>query len=579
MAALNTICPNCGLVIANAVITAQNTIQCRACRGTFVVKVRPSSRMSAVADAPVEPAAPPAEVDDEPVEDASQHETKSYSSAQLAALVYDRPERVPLGPLPEVLPYRMLAVVGWAALVLAIIYSAATFYSAVQVWQAAPDSAEWPILSALLNAATIVLAGVVTLHAAERVRRVDFKANWIAWRSAALEEPLGVPADSVLPMSIPFFIAGLSLIIFGIRIAGQQDESGSVAFLGGAMLISAVGVLLLLTGLAAKEVNVFLWRMAQIGRFLPFRKRGDEIALGYPMRVHGAPEPTSSPFLIVLAFAFLAATYATVIWFMFHQLAETRTQRFHLGMPIAESGLTTRNVLGLALGGFIGIAGGAYTVYRLATLWGEMSQTWETAGRSIRKPRGPFFGEKLTRALRLACWIMTGAIVCAIVPVVRNVGHTSIHVLLFSILIPSFTILFILWLGALKNDSFNFIKATSVVSSSPFTVAGDGRRLKFIAVSLAALAAAKGTWLLCKSFMYMYALWSASGSLREPNTAKAVSVELLSGVVLFSLHVLPACWAALMLLDLDRAAANLEACEEVPDARPQASSSRRLIPE
>jgi hypothetical protein len=580
MAALNVNCPNCGLVIANAVITEQNTIQCRACKGTFNVKIRASTRMNvppppeaaARDDQDREETAPGAEA---PETDVSNDETKSYSKAQMAALVYDRPARVPLGPQPEAPSYKWLTHAGRAALALAALCAIGSLGSAMQVSKAAPpDSAEWPLLSALLSSAALLCAAVLPLLAVSRVRRIDDQAGWIAWRGAALETPPGSAPGSALPQMILFGAAGLTLLVFGLRMGAVRDENGVEIFSGGAPRVLAFSGWVMLMGLASREMASFLWRMSQFGRSLPHRKRGDELSLGYPIRGHGAPEQARSLFLIVVALAFLLAIYATVACLLFSQLNEVRRLRFGMGPPV-EAGFTALNLAGLALGGLLALAAGAWAVLRLAGLSGEVFQHWQIASRSIRKTRPPFFGARFSKAFKALCWALSACNVMAMIPVIKNVASTSVYVMLLSICIPVFTMLFVSWLGALKNDSFHFVTATSVFS--PSKAPHKAMRLIIFAAVFVLLATLNGGWMLGQSIQFVCKLWAATGNLTDPATAKEISVRLLTGVVLFSLHVIPACWAALMLLDLDRAAANLEACEETRESRPSASSQRYLL--
>jgi hypothetical protein len=333
-------------------------------------------------------------------------------------------------------------------------------------------------------------------------------------------------------------------MVLGLVAAAGASPSNDTFLqaLGGGAVVAATGLLLALLGAGCGEMSRFLWRMGQFGRALAARKRGDEIGLAPPVRVQ-AFDKTSSAGLMLLALAFLAAGFAVFIWLMY--------ERLKMASEVA-----------LAAGGFLGIVGGAYTLYRLATLWREMLHGWEYGARSIGKPRSRHPGELATGAFRAAGWTVSFCILVLVVPVVKTVGNTSVPVILLSIFLPASSILFFLWLVALKCDSFKMVLATSVVAGPRAWEVRVVWWPRLLAGALMLLAAAEGLWIFYGTFLSLNQSWRYS--IAAPGGAdKEAARQLLMATVFFGLAVLPAFWAALTLLDMDRANANLEVCNEV----------------
>ncbi|MFH0937714.1 MAG: hypothetical protein V1899_00280 [Planctomycetota bacterium] len=473
-------------------------------------------------------------------------ETGSYSVAQVAAIAYDRPERVPLGSAPEVARYRLLCVVAWILLGFAIMIGVWRLYASAHTEVPSITTqvvgSITPILSALLNFLGLALLGILVTMAAHYIARLDAQASWITWRSAALTEPLR-ESDVNLPFILPWSVSGGLLIGLGLVVATGAAPFGDTILqaFGGGVAITAAGLLLALLGAGSGEASRFLWRMSQFGKALAARKRGDEIGLLPPSRVQAFTK-TSSTGLMLLTLAFLTASFATFIWLM--------CERLKMAADIA-----------LLIGGFLGIVGGAYTLYRLTTLWSDMLYGWEYGARSIGKSHSRYPGELATNAFRAAGWTVSFCIVVLIVPVVKTIGNTNVPMLLMSIFLPVSSILFILWLVALKRDSFKLALATSVVAGSRSWTVRSNLWPRLLAGALMLVVVLEGLWIFYDVFMSLNQSWRGSIATRG-GADKEAAKQLLLATVFFGLIVLSGFWAALTLLDMDRANANLEVCNE-----------------
>jgi len=551
IAAINAACPNCGLVISNAVISASNTVQCQACKGIFFVRIR--QRVSQVKMHPARPAsaasprpsgessrakletagAPPsaftAELDPADVP------TGDYSAAQIEAIAYDRPERVPLGPRPAEREYQPLRWTGWA-----IIAATALAMTTRMVWGFTPPAAVPAALAwtaaGLDTAAAVLVAAALSFFFAQ-LPRLDGRANWIAWRSASITEPLYEPLGSSIHLLAPWTATGVLLLASGVLLAIRTfgtglDQSNTCG-------IITMGALVLLLVPACSELRHFFSRMAQLGKALSQRKRGDEVGLPPPARVQGF-EQTSSALLALMAAAFLAAGFAVYVW--------------HCFQPVQTLLGTVLIVLG-----FAGILGGGYTLHRLASFWSEALYGWEYGARSIGRTHPPYNGRTATRAFNAAAVTLSIAIVALVIPVMKTVGNSSVSGMLLSIFVPTAIILFVLWLAALKKDSFRFVMATTVVAGArAFEVIPNRRTAWLVRILVGVAVLQTCAWFMCAAFV-LNQLWQ--GPLHAG--ASGAAITIMSTVTRQSLFAMAATWAGLTLLDIDRAAGNLDVCREV----------------
>jgi len=475
-------------------------------------------------------------------------ETRSYSKQQIIAVAYDRPERVPLGPAPEAVPYKLLQASAWGFLGVAVLLAIWRFRVAEPVMLLWPHVGKSPadlaltsgiyFTGALLESLQQVLLAVMAILAVNSMARYEFKARWIAWRGAATEHSLDYPPGSSLPLMIPAIAGGVLLTIGGLVSQLSSGGTAVVSLVGGGGLVTFAGLALVLAGLASGELRGFLWRTGQSGRSLPMRKRGDEIGLVSPVRVQ-AFETSNSAILILLSLAFVGAACTTM-------LAAGRSN-----VQLSEGGLT---LWLLVAGAVLGIFGGAYALHRAAVLWNELAHGWESGARSIGKPR-VLFGERSARAFRMAAFALSAAIVAAVVPVVKTVGASSLPTMILAICCPAAVVLFFIWMAAVKMDSFRVVAATAAVAGSRAHEVGSKRATGVLAAVLCGIAVAEFLW-------EMYAVYLQQQMI-STSAPGQMAVHMLESMLWSGMSLLPVCWGALMTLDMERAAANLETCREM----------------
>ena len=528
----NTVCPSCKGLIVNAQPDANNLIRCNTCQRAFVVRSRQSAsgRMLPEAAAILSPV-------ESLTEDCAV--TRSYSPAEVIAVAYDRPDRVPLGRAPSKPGCRLFKATAWAVLGLAV--SAAVGWLAVLWYRGVPGPAACAacqLMANILACLSAILAALLLILASDYAVRFEARAAWLAWRTAsATDVPDGPPGGGIAYV-LPALVSGLLLIFSGVLLLALHIADPALAAVGAWLIAGGLGMALL--GAGAGQLRRLLWRIGHCGKLLPMRKRGDEVGLPPPLRVQPL-ERRSSGGLLLLALFFLMAGFGIFVW--------------HIHVP-AQGALE----IALAAGGLLGLLCGAYALYRLAALWSELVQGWETAARTAGKPRLPCAGEGSARAFLAAAWTWSACVLALVLPMVRLVGNTAWPINLLSVFLPVASSLFFLWLGAMKLESYRLALAATVLSWPRILEARRRVMTRVAALALLLAATAAGLLVLGALFLKLAQLWETSSAAVASTAAPRL---MLTGAVEAGLLVLPAVWLALTLLDLDRATGCLEACVEI----------------
>ncbi len=220
MSGLTVLCPSCRMTIKNAVPTPENKIRCGECGMVFTVP--PSARRSAPSEAAAVPPAPPPGLGVPPPPRATAQAPRTPASADPAAVAADK---APLGPEPAPASYGLLNGVAWASLAYAVVIVCWQIYGLFKVGGLGSGMSFMDVIHAILVMAQILLAAAAGIFLTGCITRLDRRAAWIAWRSAALPKPVGEPPESSLPFILPWSVAGGVMMITGLRATFGDDVS------------------------------------------------------------------------------------------------------------------------------------------------------------------------------------------------------------------------------------------------------------------------------------------------------------------------------------------------------------------
>lgn len=529
--------------------------------------------------APAAPAAPPPPKPPKTSPGPALRPWPAAAAAPIASAV----SAAPLGREPAAASYGLLLAVACGFLILGVIFSGWHLHKTLnpQVVRLPfgfqppkPAASTFETLKALLGLAQSLLAGLTMMWVVNSITRLDKYANWIVWRSEGLSKPIGEPLGSSLPYILPWTVCGGLLVIMGVgfQSGGAGDMMMSQFLPGNSLALVAIGGLLFLTGLGCGEIRRFYWRMAQAGLAIPRRKRGGEISIGPPARVGGGETHTASPMFMTLALVALACGYGILTLPTLPKIIDNIN--IEAGSVTAATRTAVIREAWSALAMFatltLGIVGGGYTLHLLGGLWGELVQSWNRAAHSIALPKRPYFGEIGTQGFSASAWTIGGAVLVLDLYLVMKIldaanavsgrrggGDGVFPALIASLCFPACAVLFMWWLGALKRDSHRFVQATSVVPRSHEEVNQSGG-LRIAAIGLLCVLGAQTIMLLYQMYQILETFSKIRGSGAEFVAGALMGVLLVVGLVL-----LPLFWLALVALDLDRAASNLQVCHEV----------------
>ncbi|HYF50733.1 MAG TPA: hypothetical protein VEJ63_15070 [Planctomycetota bacterium] len=530
---LTVTCPSCQTTLRNAAASSENKIRCTACGNHF-------NAPAAEAPVLVDSAAP----DD--------------------GVAAPKP---PLGPEPVAAGYGLLDAVAWAVLVFGI---------AVGVWQLyvvfapgdirggalRPSPSILDILKTILDFVQLVLIGLALLAAAKCIARIDRRGAWLAWRSGALTSPVTEPEGSSLPYILPWTVSGGVLVMTGLWTTAQQDqlEPSSSAMFGEALLqggiaIVGAGVVIFLAGLGCGEIRRFLWRVSRLGQVLPRRTRGDELSIGVPQKSWSGFEGHSSAGFILAALALLFVAYIMAVYQWWPSGSRVR---------VLENEKDPRLIFGgYAFAGFLFLVGGGYTMYLLCSEWNQTLRHWHQAMNSVGKPARPHFNQGMTvtftRWSRIVGLAIAGLTIFVLLRMGSSLAFAGFGIVILSICGLFSTACLAWWLAALKRDSFAFVQNTSALSAGAVEGNPQARRAgkALVVVALVSLLVALANMAI-QLFAVLSSFGTSPGALLE-----FIPMILLPIMALIALFVLPPLLLGMLVLDLDRAAANLESVKEV----------------
>jgi hypothetical protein len=551
MSATAVHCPSCRQKILKATPNAENKIRCGACGESFVCP--PPSP---------ETAGPQAD------ELVLQPHDSGMEAAPVAAAA--KPELPPLGREPASASYGLLAGLGWAVAAYALI---AGGESISQSLQRMIDSRSRSSLSSSIDYSSLLLEslgfieysllGVLIVYVAGCLARIDRRASWMAWRSAALTRPMREPPGSSLPFILPFCVSGGVWVIISMGLAsqaqtGRESMTGGVFYNSG-LLAAGLGVLVFLIGLGCGELRRFFWRVEQFGRLLPDRKRGGELSIGEPRRTYAAPSFNSSnKMLLVTVLACLV--YGVIFWNMYEpRSAFSGGRRFS---DRSDESFDLR-FFSEAFAFFLFCVGGCYTIYRLSRLWNAMLSAWERARASIGCATEPVFGAgaaaRYSALASVIAWIVLVSMallgLAAMAEGLRFIpGFAYVVWIAIMFLLPYA----MWWLAHTKQDSTAFVRATAVAPQGEPNASSSNFPVALLTKCVFIIVAVQVVWVLWSIYNVIFGRMSFSGMPWQAQVGAVLTSALsVAGIAL------PAVGFALVAKDLNRVAENLEGCAEV----------------
>ncbi len=559
MTGLTVLCPSCRQTIRNAAPSPENKIHCGGCGAIFAVP--PTAR----------PAAPPPVLGPADVPTVLKPHVPGVArppgTAARVIAAAGPAEKPPLGPEPPPASYGLLIAVAWATLAFALVLGGWQVYAAIKIRNFGGLSVLNVVKQALLLA-QLLLLGVAGVCMVNCIVRLDRRAAWIAWRSGALFKAVGEPLGSSLPFILPWAVAGGVLLSTGMRATFAPDASLAMfgaPFMAGGLTVCAAGALLFLSGLGCGELRRFFWRMAQMGKTLPRRKRGGELSIGVPQTSYGQLDIKGSSAFIFVALGMLFICYATLFVSMYSSMSALSEMQAARGPQAGQLPNPFLSFIGYSLAGFLGIVGGAFTMFLLSNLWNETLQGWHFALRSIGEAGEPGYNSSSTGMFVMAGKIVAWGIgVCAaylLYKLVQMGGRgVPASMWIFAVCLPICVVSFVLWLRSLKRESFSFVQTTSVMPLSPLGPRGGSPGIGKVAFGLIVVTAIQLLWIMVEVVNMFSQLFSRGmGGFDVEGLMAMVGMILL----MIALSSYPSIWCAMILQDLDRAACNLEGCTEV----------------
>lgn len=463
----------------------------------------------------------------------------------------------PLGKEPQPANYGLLVAVGYAALLFGLGVFGWQMYRTMQLSNEMRGIGMGPglassngnlLLKSALQGLLLPGAGLAILVLAGNVVLIDRRASWLAWRSGSLARPITQPEGSSLPYILPFCVSGGVLLIFGM----QSLQSG--AWAGGAMMpegtvLAAAGAVLFLAGLGCGELWRFFWRMGQLGKALVKRQRGDELSIGAPIRSSGfAARPGTSSIFMRIAVLALFIAYVCVAWMVLEMVSQMN--QMYGDMMFSNMAVNRPSMApyyGNLLGGFLGVVGGAYTLFLLTRHWDELVRQWRQVGASAPNPM-PQVAEGPTSMFRMGAWILLAMLVLLGLYAASEIGKGEVRVAVFSLAGLSAMGLALCWLAGLKSETFDLRRVTARAANG--ASANPTGWIRPFSTLLLALASASVAWGLFDIFN----LSTTFG--RIPFAVIAYSVTLLLT------GAMPFLWLAMMVRDADAIRAHLDGVTE-----------------
>ena len=475
------------------------------------------------------------------------------------------PQLKPLGKEPSAGTYGLLFMFAYALVALRVILGVLELYAlfaspepAVARTSSAAASMRqspvFPVIKTLISITLdVVWAGLAVLTVS-KLEMLDRLSTWLAWRSGARTEAVSEPPGSSLPYILPWTVCGGLLVVGGIvaLTAGPGGAAAgmptvSLASRYGSMALLGSGVMLFLMGLTCGELRRFFWRMQQLARSLPRRTRGEELGIEAALAPKVKRAVTSSPVFVLIALPVLLLLYGLFIATM------TST-------GATFSALIEKN-WAIALAVLIGIVGGAFSIFRLTSLFSETLSAWEAAAETVKTTKRKSFGASSTRVLTIVNWVVGALFTAAQVTMFLTMrlgfpGEAKVMVFCSGVVIS----LFLGWLASLKIDCMRLVKATSAfgrgtASSSSLLITAKALKIR-CAVSL--------VWtivLLVVAYLEIASMASSSPFMKDYFLMMILaSIQTLLG--LLAITLLPAYWFSLVALDVNQACANLQQIQD-----------------
>jgi hypothetical protein len=571
----DVLCPECNQTIRNAVPVG-GKYRCGACKAIFAAAM--------------------------PIDSLSLQSNFTDRTAQTAPheAVVAAPEapRPPLGRMPSPASYGLAQAVGWVMVVFAVVslgWSMNILLNPPKIDPNAPinmfsprpkvipAATTWDLVVTGLAGTRDILLALLVVCAATLMTRLDKKASWLAWRSESLKDPIGEPPGSSLPFILPLCVSGGVWVYMSL--SSGTAISGMLSFLaafgikdtGLNIIFVAIGMMVFLMGLGCGEVRRFFWRMQLFGKSLTKRKRGDELSIKVPSKYYARPDPTGSDRYMLGMLVLLLISYSVIAWQIYdaqkqmgYAMSGMRRMPGMSGDPATDS---MRQIWVMMLTGFIGIVGGAYTLYRLSLLWSEMLYNWRWASNSVGLVRGSQFGEISTSRFsivgRLAGF---GVTALAAYFVCRTIGLKAVFssptiVSILIITIPLLLTCFIWWIAGLKRDTFAWVSATSIFSRGEPEASPLREHIRLLVTGVLLILAIQVGMIVYAVYEMVAPLggMGGRGGMGSGVGLEALVVGIIALLVVIAFVVLPSAWIALSVRDFNRASENLDACVETQD--------------
>lgn len=467
------------------------------------------------------------------------------------------PQLPPLGRKPAPASYGLLQAAGWALLIFLTVVAVRQVYQVFGntgtpgAGSLASGGVDFLLIAAApgLSAAQMVLIGVLVVLIIQRIIRLDHRAAWIHWRTACGDPFQGQIPGSDLLYILPFCVAGGVIVNMTLCgwLSGERMEMNSMPFGFEVWIALAAGVALFLMGLGCGEMRRFFWRLEKVGKALPERTRGHELTIGAPRHAAQSHYGTISPRFMLAGCVLFAGGFLLMVY----PTGDVTCMLAH--RPVGDSIV----VFGWYLGFFCALICGTFALFRLTADMARALYAWEQAAATTTAREASVPSLALAELCRATSFVLAGglALLGLYLLFSENRGAMDTQTLLMVLMEGGFLALLV-WLGSVKVDAARFAHACGAAAGSNAPGVRNGLLVSILARTTIGVAGA----------LFMLALLAAFVRVGFGFLPFWVSLENV--LVALATAVLPACFLALVALDLDRAALYVEACREVSGATP-----------
>lgn len=409
------------------------------------------------------------------------------------------------------------------------------------------------ILIAFANVLRDLIVGLGLLAVAQTLARIDELAAWLGWRSGGVTQLPQSGKGSSLHFILPLCVAGGLVSISALLFGAIGEDFGDSLELSPTILAAWLllfGVVLFMSGLGFGDLHQFFERMSALGRGVRMRKRGEEVTLGDPLRP-SPPLPTNSPVYLLMATAALAVVF----------VVGTIALKSAIG---ALTGVLWQGVLLFVGVSALVIVGGAYSMYQLSLAWRGTLESWEWAAASVPLHQRENRRRGTSRAVGMTGFSLLAYLLVFLQLTATLFGYailplkTPFEIKILIVGAVAFSILFLLWIAALRNDIFRFRNALQICGNAVGMRSASGA----LSWSLFALA------ILYAAGLVLVA-WFTINMILPICTEKEHYAYPLGAGLAFAMiagyGIMPLLWLGLTLRDLSSARTALSALREKVD--------------